>query len=391
MMSKIGNLLQLQSYQSKETYPLLASEWEDQARNLLEDGPFYYVAGGAGEQTMKDNLEAFHSVKIHPRMLKNVEERDLSVHLFGHTFPFPFMLAPIGVQSIVHNEGELASARAAARTGVPYIASSASSFPMEEIAAVMGDAPRWYQLYWGKNKEVTKSMLKRAEQSGYSALVVTLDTPLLGWREQDLKNKYLPFMQGIGIANYLSDPAFRAELDTTPEEDMESAIRYFFSIFSNATLTWDDIAFLRENSNLPIILKGILHPEDAELALKYGVDGIIVSNHGGRQVNGSVAALDALPEVCRVIQDRIPVFMDSGIRRGSDILKAIALGAKAVLLGRPYVYGLTVAGEVGVKQVINNLIADLDLTMALSGCKSISKIDEALLGMQKDKRVKVTE
>ena len=379
-----GNNVQFELYGERKSNgpwpPVSIEVWEQQAREKLEDGPFYYVAGGAAAgESMQENRNALDRYRIVPKMLSNTAERDLSVNFLYHSFPTPVMLAPVGVQSIVHPEGELASARAAASLGVPYIASTASSYSMEEIAAVMGDAPRWYQLYWGKDPEVTASMLRRAEASGYTAVVVTLDTQMLAWREDDLRNRYLPFLDGIGIANYTSDPAFCSKLEKSPVEDMEAAVGLWAQIFSNASLTWDDIAFLRKHTKLPIILKGILDPHDAELAVYHGVDGIIVSNHGGRQVDGVIGAIDALPKVCDVVQNRVPVLMDSGIRRGSDIVKAIALGAKAVLVGRPFMYGLAVGGEQGVKAVIENLIADLDLTMALSGKKSIAELNPSMI------------
>jgi lactate 2-monooxygenase len=384
-MSGYGEKVQFQIYSPEHSnesgkFPLAFEEWERLAKEKLDDGPYWYVAGGAGSgATMKANRDAIDRLVLQPRMLCNVEERDLSVTLFGRNYQSPILLAPIGVQSIIHEQGELASARASAKAGVPYIASTASSYTMEEIAEVMGDATRWFQLYWGKDKEVTASMLRRAEKAGYSALVVTLDTPILGWREKDLDLSYLPFINGIGIANYLCDPAFCSNLKNSPQEDMKSAIQFFFSIFSNSSLTWEDIAFLREHTKLPILLKGILHPHDAELALQADVDGIIVSNHGGRQVDGAIGAMDALLGVCEVVQGRVPVLMDSGIRRGSDVVKAISLGATAVLIGRPYAYGLAVGGEEGVSHVLRNLIADTDLTLALSGRSSIRELDSSLL------------
>jgi lactate 2-monooxygenase len=379
-----GNSVQFGIYGARNASgprpPISIEEWERQARKVLEDGPYWYVAGGAAAgESMLENRRALDRWRIVPRMLSNTAQRDLSVSFLYHSFPTPVMLAPVGVQSIVHPEGELASARAAASLGVPYIASTAASYPMEEIAEVMGDAPRWFQLYWGKDHEVTASMLQRAEKAGYTALVVTLDTQMLAWREDDLRNRYLPFLDGIGIANYTSDPAFCASLEKSPKEDMEAAVRQWGRIFSNASLTWADLDFLRKHTKLPIILKGILDPHDAELAVYHGVDGIIVSNHGGRQVDGSIAAIDALADVCDVVQDRVPVLMDSGIRRGSDIVKALALGAKAVLVGRPFMYGLSVGGEEGVKTVIQHLLADLDLTMALSGKKSIADLNRSML------------
>jgi lactate 2-monooxygenase len=362
------------------TLPVAIEDWEAEARKKLADGPYFYVAGGAGSgDTMQANRNAFDKWRIVPRMLRDVSQRNIQVSLFGQTLPAPILLAPVGVQSIVHAEAELASAKAAAELGLPFVASTASSRRLEDIAVAMNDAPRWFQLYWGRDKEVTASLLGRAERAGYQAIVVTLDTSLLSWREQDLRNAYLPFIQAEGIANYLSDPAFCSKLAKSPTEDIQAAVMYFLSIFSNPTLTWDDLAFLREHTQLPIVLKGILHPDDAKLALDHGVDGLIVSNHGGRQVDGAIGALDALPGVCAVIRDRIPVLMDSGIRRGADVAKAIALGARAVLVGRPYMYGLAVAGEVGVRRVMRHLLADFDLTLALCGRKSLAELDSSVL------------
>jgi lactate 2-monooxygenase len=384
-MANYGMEVQMELYQPDATnaaprLPVSFEDWESEARNKLADGPYFYVAGGAGAgDTMRANLQAFERWRIQPRMLCDVSNRQTQVDLLGTTLPAPILLAPIGVQSIVHPDAELAPAHAAAQLGLPFIASTASSRTLEQIASVMGDAPRWFQLYWGKDEDVTASLLQRAEQAGYSALVVTLDTPMLSWREQDLANAYLPFIQAEGIANYLTDPAFCSKLKRPPREDIQAAVRYFLHIFSNPSLTWSNLAFLREKTKLPIVLKGILHPRDAEFALAYGVDGIIVSNHGGRQVDGAIAALDALPEVCDVVQGRVPVLMDSGIRRGADVVKAIALGADAVLVGRPYMYGLAVGGEAGVRRVMKNLLADFDLTMALSGRASLAELDKSAL------------
>jgi L-lactate dehydrogenase (cytochrome) len=384
-MENIGNLIQYQIYATMHNpdpnrLPVIHEEWEKLAREKLEDGPYYYIAGGAGaEKTMQANLKAFTDRQIIPRMLRNVDKRDLSVNLFGQTYPFPVLQAPIGVQSIIHEEGEIGSAMASAEMGVPYIASSASTVPMEKIAEVMGDAPRWFQLYWSRDPEITASFLKRAEASGYSAIVVTLDTPMMAWREYDLKNVYLPFLAGEGVGNYFTDPAFLNKLDKSPQEDPQGAIMHWTRIFGNTGLTWDDLAFLREHTRLPIILKGIMHADDAKHALEKSVDGIIVSNHGGRQVDGAVGALEVLPEVVEAVGDKVPVLMDSGIRRGSDIMKAMALGAKAVLVGRPLMYGLAVAGQKGVKEVLQNMLADLDITMGLTGQCKVSELDESLL------------
>ncbi|UUI03547.1 lactate 2-monooxygenase [Oceanobacillus jeddahense] len=384
-MENIGNNIQYQIYATMQNpdpdrFPVIHEEWENLARKKLQDGPFYYIAGGAGsEKTMRANLKALSKQEIIPRMLRNVDQRDLSVNLFGQKYPFPILQAPIGVQSIIHEEGDIGSAKASAEMGVPYIASSASSVPMEKIAEAMGDAPCWFQLYWSRDSEIVASFLSRAEKSGYSAIVVTLDTPMMAWREKDLKNVYLPFLAGEGVANYFTDPAFLTKLDKPPQEDPQAAIIHWTKIFGNTGLTWDDIDFLREHTKLPIILKGILHPEDAKLAVKKGVDGIIVSNHGGRQVDGAIGALDALPDVAAAVGDKATILMDSGIRRGSDILKAIALGAEAVLVGRPLMYGLAVAGQRGVKEVMQNILADLDITMGLAGQSSVSNLEASLL------------
>ena len=364
----------------KPTLPIEYAAMEAAARNVLSADAYGYVAGGAGaEATMRANRAAFDNWHIVPRMLRNVAQRDLHISLLGMELSVPLLLAPIGVQSIVHPDAEVAVAKAAASLNVPFILSTASSKSLEEVASVAGSTPRWYQLYWGRNPDVTASMLRRAEAAGYGAVVVTVDTALLSWRARDLQNAYLPFLLGEGLANYFSDPAFRAALPQPPEANPAEAIRYFISIFSNPALTWDDLRFLRRHTRLPILIKGILHEDDARTALDQGVDGLIVSNHGGRQVDGAVGALAALPRVVAAVNGAIPVLFDSGIRGGSDILKALALGARAVLLGRPYMWGLTLGGEAGVREVLLNILADFDLTLALSGHSAASAITGAAL------------
>ena len=365
---------------AKPTLPIDPDALEAAARGVLSAEAYGYVAGGAGaEATMRANRAAFDRWQIVPRMLRNVAQRDHRVALFGANLSVPLLLAPIGVQSIVHPDAEVAVARAAASLNVPFVLSTASSKSLEEVASVAGTAPRWFQLYWGRNPDVTASLLARAEAAGYTALVVTLDTALLSWRARDLQNAYLPFLLGQGIANYLGDPAFRAALPQPPEANPTEAIRYFISIFSNPALTWDDLRFLRAHTRLPIILKGILHEDDARTALDYGADGLIVSNHGGRQVDGAVGALDALPRVVAAVGGAVPVLFDSGIRGGADIVKALALGARAVLLGRPYMWGLALGGEAGVREVLLNTLADFDLTLALSGHATAAAVTEAAL------------
>jgi lactate 2-monooxygenase len=355
--------------------PIAVEELERKAREVLRPEAYDYVAGSAAsEDTFRANREAFRRWRLVPRFLRDVARRDLQVELFGQRLPAPLLLAPVGVQSIIHPEAELAVARAARSLGIPFVLSTLSSRPLEAVAQAMGDAPRWFQLYWPRSDDLAASLVTRAERAGYSALVVTLDSYLLGWRERDLQRAYLPFLLAEGLANYLSDPVFRAALPAPPEKDPRPAVQHFLQVVSNPALTWKDLAFLRAHTRLPIVLKGILDPEDARLAVEHGVEGIIVSNHGGRQLDGAVAALDALPRVVREVGNRATVLFDSGIRRGADILKAVALGARAVLLGRPYCYGLAVGGEQGVREVLQNLLADMDLALGLAGCASFAEL-----------------
>jgi lactate 2-monooxygenase len=367
----------------KPSVPVPLDLLEQKAKEILSPRAYDYVAGGAGgEDTMRANREAFYRWRIVPLMLRDVSKRDLSVEVLGARLPAPVLLGPVGVQEIVHDDADVASARAAGSLGLPFVLSTMSSRTIEEVAqsaAKVAESPRWFQLYWGKNPELTASMVQRAERAGYSALVVTLDTHSLGWRERDLHHGYLPFMLGQGLANYFSDPVFRGLLAQTPEQNPTAAIQLWGTLFSNPALTWKDIGFLRQHTRVPIILKGILHANDAARALDAGVDAIIVSNHGGRQVDGGIGALDALPGVVREVNRRVPVLFDSGIRRGADVFKALALGARAVLLGRLYMWGLAVAGEEGVRDVLLNLIADLDLTIALSGYTSCRELDASAL------------
>jgi lactate 2-monooxygenase len=374
-----GSQVQNAIYVSGESpWPIAAEEWEARAAEVLEPGPFDYIAGGAGsESTMRANLEAFERRQLRPRMLTGNRERDISVEVLGTSSPAPFLLAPIGVLSIAHADGELAVARAAAATGVPMVLSSAASHSLEDVAEAMGDAQRWFQLYWVNDRDVVVSLVERAEAAGYGAIVVTLDTLTLGWRPRDLSKAYLPFVTGEGCAQFFSDPVFRSRLERPPEEDMLSAAVAMLATFPNLGLTWDDLAWLRDRTKLPLLVKGVLTGEDALRARECGVDGIVVSNHGGRQVDGAVAALDALVEVRDALGAEPVVLMDGGIRRGADVLKALALGADAVLLGRPYAYGLTVGGQEGVETVIRYLMADTDLTLALIGGTLAADLDSS--------------
>lgn len=381
---------------------------ERRAKQMMSPEAFAYIAGGAGREiTMRNNVQAFDAHDIVPQMLRNVSVCDTTIELFGKKIPSPILVAPIGVLEMVSEQADRAVARAAARAGTPYIFSNQASIPMEECAAEMGDTSRWFQLYWSKSNELVRSFIQRAENCGCSALVVTLDTTMLGWRSRDLNCAYLPFLYGKGIAQYTSDPVFLSMLETnqatTVKQDITvhtltgliemvknfpgngfmaklksrkpiQAVQQFIATYSNARTTWEDLKWLRQQTKLPIVLKGILHPDDARRAMDYGMDGIIVSNHGGRQVDGAIASLNALPDIVRVIENQLPVLLDSGVRSGADVFKALALGARAVCVGRPYVYGLAIAGESGVNEVLRNLMAEFELTMALAGCKNCGEI-----------------
>ncbi len=396
--------------------PMVPIDWrqlEEKARMAMSQEAYAYIAGGAGlESTLTANRSDFEKTKIIPRMLRDTSQRDTGIELFGQRLPSPLLLSPVGVLEMVHPEADIAVGRAAAALGVPYIFSNQSSKPMEEVAAVMGNSPRWFQLYWSKSNDLVASFVQRAEKCGCSAIVVTLDTSHLGWRPRDLSIAYLPFLEGKGIAQYTSDPVFQRLMDepepftAKPKVTMAllagviqmvnaypggnflsklksgrpmKAVRKFTSIYSNPSLTWDDLSFLRKHTKLPILLKGILHPDDAAKAIDFGIDGIIISNHGGRQVDGSISTIEALPGISKRVGGKMPVLLDGGARGGADMVKALALGANAVCIGRPYVYGLTLAGSDGVRQVLQNLMAEFYLTMGLAGFSSVKEISRDAL------------
>ncbi|WP_411503534.1 alpha-hydroxy-acid oxidizing protein [Brevibacillus centrosporus] len=360
-----------------QALPIAIEDWEQKARELLPAGPFDYIAGGSGaEETLVSNRAAFGKWAIVPRMLRDVSKRTLGIELFGQQLKTPVLLAPVGMQAIANEEGELATARAAAAAGVPMVVSTVSAHTLEQIAETMGDAPRWFQLYWSNDREVCASMVKRAEAAGYSAIVLTVDTIMLGWKRRDFRNGYSPLREGRGLANYVSDPVFCSRLS---EVNSENAVEEVLRNIYHPTLNWDDIDYLRQHTKLPILVKGILHPDDAKLAVERGVDGIIVSNHGGRQLDGAISTLDALPAIAEAVDGRIPVLLDSGVRTGADVVKAIALGATAVLIGRPFMFGLAVAGEKGVASVLDTLINELDVSVALSGSNSVAELNRSIL------------
>jgi lactate 2-monooxygenase len=384
MSFPIGPVTQAEIYgDSADELPIDPDQWEARAAVLLAPGPFDYIAGGAGgESTMRANRDAFARWRLRPAVLAGNRERDLRVSLLGTSAAAPFFLAPVGVLSAARADGDLAVARAAAASGIPFVVSTAASAPMETIAEAMGDTPRWYQLYWVNDREVVASLVHRAEAAGYSAIVLTLDTLQLAWRARDLRNHYLPFIAGDGIAQFTSDPVFRSRLSVPPEEDRQGAGVAMVAMFANLGLRWDDLKWLRERTRLPLLAKGVLRADDARRVLDAGFQGVIVSNHGGRQVDGAVAALDALVAVRDALGAEALVLMDSGIRRGADVIKALALGANAVLLGRPYVYGLAVAGQAGVERVIRNLAAEVDLTLALIGGSDVKALDRSWISLQ---------
>jgi isopentenyl diphosphate isomerase/L-lactate dehydrogenase-like FMN-dependent dehydrogenase len=351
--------------------PMTADGLEAAAQRVLPAEAFGYVAGGAStERTVAANREAFVRWRIVPRMLRRVTERALSTTVLGTSMTAPVLTAPIGALGLVHPDADLAVTRAAAALGLTSVLSTVSSATLEEVAAAAGDAGRWFQLYWPRDPELAESLVGRAEAAGYQAIVVTVDTWSLSWRPRDLQLGHLPSLHAEHIANYLSDPVFRARLDAPPEESAQAgqqAVRTWMELFGNPALGWSDLSLLREWTQLPILIKGICHPDDARAALEHGADGVVVSNHGGRQVDGARAALDCLPDVVAAVDGRAPVLLDSGIRCGADVLIALALGAHAVLLGRPWVYGLGLAGRSGVEHVLRAVLGDLDLMLALAG------------------------
>ncbi|WP_091543868.1 alpha-hydroxy-acid oxidizing protein [Modestobacter sp. DSM 44400] len=397
-------------------YRALARE----ARRRLDARAYGYVAGGAGDEaTQRADRMAFDAWSVVPRVLRDVSRRDTSVELFGRRLPAPVLLGPVGALELVHPEADLAVARAAAAVGVPMVFSNQASVPLEITAGAMGDSPRWMQLYWSTSDELVESLLGRAEAAGCEAVVVTLDTTMLGWRPRDLDLGHLPFALGKGIAQYTSDPVFRRLVEqravAAPPRDPQprptvsavramvgmarawstatgmpvrealrsplprAAVEVFLGIYSRPSITWADLAWLRSRTTLPVVLKGVLHPDDARRAVEEGVDGVVVSTHGGRQVDRSIASLDALPDVVDAVGDRIPVLFDSGIRSGADVLVALALGARAALLGRPYAWGLGLAGEAGVRQVVEDVIGEFDLTLGLTGHTAVGQLTREVL------------
>ncbi|WP_345500366.1 alpha-hydroxy-acid oxidizing protein [Pedococcus ginsenosidimutans] len=402
----------------RPTIPSDLAELERRARRAMSPKAWAYVAGGAGNgATMRSNRAAFERRQLVPRMAAGHRQRDLSTTLLGQRLPSPLLLAPIGAAGLVRRGSDLMVARAAARLGTPYIVSNQGCSPMEDVARAMGGTPWWFQLYWSTDEDLVDSMLQRAEASGAAAVVVTVDTTMLGWRPRDLDLGSLPFSQGVGIAQYTSDPRFRQivaeRVDVAAaagrDRDVEvtigavrsllsisrehpgswrdnlrspvprAAVETFLDIYSNPGLAWDHLATLPERTRLPVVVKGVLHPDDARRAVDLGAAGVVVSNHGGRQVDGAIASLDALAAVRSAVGGQTAVVLDSGVRSGADVVKALALGADAVALGRPYVYGLALDGQSGVRDVVANVVAELDLTLGLCGVGSVAEVGPDLL------------
>lgn len=398
----------LGGYRGKKTpIPFTYPELEQAAFRSMQRTAFNYIAAGAGDSSgISQNEAAFKKYSIVPRVLNDVERSDMSASFAGIPLKHPIILSPVGVLSLAHSSADIGVASAAEASHTPMIFSNQASVKLEDIAAQFKATPYWFQLYWSRSDDLVRSFVERAERCGCRGIIVTLDTTMLGWRPLDLGEAYLPFLHGLGLAQYISDPIFNRLVDEAPDEQPKEpitlrafinvmklmkrypggfisnfkskrplkAVRLFTRIYTNPRLNWSDLSKLREYTNLPIFLKGVLAPEDAKKAKETGIDGIIVSNHGGRQVEGAIPPILQLAAIRKSVGQSFPVALDSGVRTGADIFKAINLGADAVCIGRPYVYALALGGQAGVEEYLKNLIADLDLTMKLSGCRSIDEI-----------------
>lgn len=363
-----GDLL-LKNITAQAPFPICFADLEKAVAEKISAGPFGYIRSGAGgEQTLRNNRSAFEKYSIVPRFLNDVSNVHTTINLFGKTYPTPLLFAPVGMNGMVHEEGELAAVRAAQQLNMPYIQSTVSTYALEDVAEAAPSATKWFQLYWSTNEEIAFSMAARAESAGFEAIVLTVDTVMLGWREEDVRNQFSPLKLGYAKGNYINDPVFMASL---PNDSFESYVQGVLQNVFHPTLNWEHVRELKRRTNLPILLKGILHPEDAKLALENGIDGIIVSNHGGRQLDGVIGSLDALPPIVSAVNGQIPIILDSGVYRGMDALKALALGADAVAIGRPFVYGLALEGQQGAEKVMTNIYDELKVSIALAGTTSV--------------------
>ncbi|RDK11910.1 alpha-hydroxy-acid oxidizing protein [Cupriavidus lacunae] len=362
----------------KPALPVDFKRLEERAGAALSPSLLSYVQGGCGDEfTQRRNAEAFHDWGIVPRMLVDTRVRDMSVNVFGKKLASPLMLAPIGVIGACAQDGhgDIATAKAAAAAGVPMIASTLMNDPLETVAEALGEGDAFFQLYTPRDRDLAESFVQRAETAGYKGIVVTLDTWLTGWRPRDLNDSNFPQLRGVALANYFSDLHFRSKLTTTPDDDVAAAVRHWTSVFGKV-VTWEDLSWLRSLTRLPLIVKGIQHPDDAKRAIDAGVDAIYCSNHGGRQANGGIASIDLLPALIAACGN-VPVWFDSGIRSGSDVIKALAMGASMVGIGRPYAYGLALGGTAGIVHVVRAILAEADLLMAVNGLPDLAALREA--------------
>jgi 4-hydroxymandelate oxidase len=352
--------------------PVNIADFEMIARETLSQMAYDYYSSGANDEiTLRENCDAFKRICLKYRVLVDVSKRDLSVEIFGQKISMPVMIAPTAFHKLAHPEGEVAVARAANAADTIMILSTLSNSDIEDVVNA-SIKPVWFQLYVYKDRKVTEELIKRAEEAGCKALVLTVDAPILGSRERDLRNKFnLP--EGLSVKNLLP-----ASKDKFPESD-DSGLTIYVQKFLDPSLSWKDIDWLKSVTKLPLIIKGIACKEDSLLSLQHGADGIVVSNHGGRQLDTCRATIDVLPEVADAVQGKMEILIDGGVRRGTDILKALALGAKAVLIGRPIIWGLAADGENGVRSVLEIFRKELDLAMALCGCDSVGKITRELV------------
>ena len=352
--------------------PLTVDDYETLAREQLERSAWDYYAGGSGdERTLTDNRAAFARIPLRPRVLVDVSTIDAGTRIFGTDVPAPILLAPTAFNRLACDDGEIAAARAAGTAGTIMICSTLSTCRLEDVAAA-ATGPLWFQLYVYKDRAMTEELIARAESAGYRAIVLTVDTPLLGRRYRDARNGFV-LPEGLAMRN------FEAAMSNAARWGTHASFAAYVHDLFDASLSWDVVSWLRARTRLPIVLKGIMTGEDAGQAVRAGVEGVIVSNHGGRQLDGVPASIEVLEEVADAVGGRAEVLLDGGIRRGTDVLKALALGARAVCIGRPYLWALAAAGEAGVVDVLRILRDELALAMALSGRPTIASIDRTLV------------
>lgn len=369
--------LLLENITGEQTFPICFDDLEQAVAHRLPKGVYGYIRSSAGgEETLRNNRNAFSQYSIIPRFLTDVSNPDTSIELFGKKHATPFLFAPVGMNKMAHEDGELAVVQAAEALGMPYIQSTVSSYALEDVAAAAPNHTKWFQLYWSTNEEISYSMAARAEEAGFEAIVLTVDTVMLGWREEDVRNQFSPLKLGYARGNYVNDPVFMA---TLPDDSFDSYVAGVLANIYHPTLSWENVRELKKRVSIPVLIKGILHADDALAAIDAGVDGIIVSNHGGRQLDGVIGSLDALPAIVDAVAGRFPILLDGGVYRGIDALKALALGATAVCVGRPYIYGLAYAGQRGVEQVMNNLYNEFRVSMSLAGQRTITGLRDITL------------